>query len=185
MTIDETQPHPLARAVRAYVATGSGLAPALVIPGNDKGPRPKEPYASLLLVDDGRRGFPEVVERDGGDLTITPRAAAWSVQWYRAGAGARALRFASWLEDEAGIDAAGEAGFSVVVPVAVNRLDEIAGDAFEERAQMDLTCRWLYSRAQNADTLERVRSRRDGRRGAICERHSYYRDGSTWLTLTD
>ena len=133
MTIDLTQPHPLARGLREFVATGSGLTAGLVIPGNDKGPRPKVAYASVLLLGDERRGFPEVEERADGDIVRTPRAAEWSVQWYREGASARALRFVSWIEGERGIDAAAAARFSVLVPASITRLDEIAGDAYEER----------------------------------------------------
>ena len=46
------------RTLRAFVAAGSGLDGEHVIPGNDKGERPKDAYATLLLIDDDRLAYP-------------------------------------------------------------------------------------------------------------------------------
>ena len=59
----------LERAVRAYVAEGAGIpvprggpgrraTPFCVIPGNDTGGRPRDTYASLLLLTDVPNGYP-------------------------------------------------------------------------------------------------------------------------------
>ena len=42
-------PQALERSLRSFIAMGSGLPQADVIPGNSKGTAPKDPYATLLL----------------------------------------------------------------------------------------------------------------------------------------
>ena len=147
------------RTLRAFVAAGSGLATDHVIPGNDRGPRPGMPYASLLLSDDPRLAYPVRYQQPGDEMTTTVsyRRAAYSLQFYRDGAVDLARAFLRFAESEIGltvaedgilrrdangdvIGAALDGGFRVVQtpPLSVQRLDEITGDEFEERALVDL-----------------------------------------------
>ena len=133
--------------VRAFVADGAGLEPRLVLPGNAPVPRPADLYATALLVEDRRRGFP-VTSPDGDRAIVsTPRAAAYSVQFYRPGAVAAARRLTDWAESPDGLAAAALAGFQVDFPLTLRRLDLIVGDGFEERAQIDLTVHYVRARA--------------------------------------
>ena len=95
----------LERAVRRFVAEGSGLGNGLVIEGNSRGPGPKDPYASVLLIDDVRRGYP--VRRqlpDGaGTAQLVHRRALFSVQFYRPPAVDLAERFDDWAMSETGL----------------------------------------------------------------------------------
>ena len=229
----------LERCIRAYVAEGSGLEPSRVRPGNTAFPRGEDPFATLLLVSDRRRGSPHYHQlHDGaglasGTLTVHPRRATYSLQFYREGADDLANAFDYFADSEMGLlqartsfgsangrvreihvinggsgydensppsvsfrgrygegsgatatatvsngavtgislDSLGQEyvdlisddgtvsgvtiadppsgetatagatgfGFEVVQPLTVNRLDQILGDKFEERAQIDLS----------------------------------------------
>ena len=102
----------LERAVREYVAEGSGLHADRVIPGNSMGPREIVTYASVLLMSDDRLGYPIRTQRNrmvGGQLTgftddLVYRRARYSVQFYRTGATERAVRFDTWAMSENGLD---------------------------------------------------------------------------------
>ena len=94
----------LERAVRVFVAEGSGLPHGWVIPGNSKGVRRKEPYASLLLIDDIRLGYPIRRQLPGGQTAdLTYRRATYSLQFYREGAVEMARRFDAWAMSENGL----------------------------------------------------------------------------------
>ena len=99
----------LERVVRAFVAEGSGLDSDHVIPGNAKGPRWKDRYASLLLRTDQRRSYPEhrgLCNAAGlltGTLQVEPRRAIYSLQFYRDGAVELAERFDRWAQSEVGL----------------------------------------------------------------------------------
>ena len=95
----------LERTLRAYVAQGSGLDPHHVIPGNDPGHRPAKPYASLLLREDRRRGYP--IRRQLPNTTMTTdlvyRQAQFSLQFWGDGAGVHAEAFDLWAMSETGL----------------------------------------------------------------------------------
>ena len=152
----------LERNVRSFVAAGSGLATDHVIPGNDDGPRPKEPYASLLLIDDDRLAYPIRYQQpyDETVSTLTYRRAAYSLQFYRDGAVDHARRFVRYAESENGLTfaedgwpldddgnkdpAATDADrfpFRVVQtpPLSVQRLDVPVGEQWEQRALVALS----------------------------------------------
>ena len=99
----------LDRTIRAYVSNGSSLDQRLVIPGNSSQQRPKEPYASLLLVRDqrtSRPNFRQLYDDDGnpaGTLTDTQRRRDYSLQFYRSGAVDLASNFLNYIESESGI----------------------------------------------------------------------------------
>ena len=99
----------LDRSIRAYVARGTGLATNLVRPGNAKGQRPKEAYATLLPGPDVRTGAPQYRQtRDGdgvanGTRAETPRRRTYSLQFYRDGALDLANAFETWAASEDGL----------------------------------------------------------------------------------
>ena len=142
-----------AEDVRAFVASGSGLPSGSVIPGNDKGPRVKSAYASVLEVTDMRRAYPDLRQAADGTVTTTQRRTMYSVQWYRAGALDLAREFAAWAENELGLAEAERIGVRVVFPLEVRRLDEIVADSFEERAQLDLSLDWAFTRRLADDMM--------------------------------
>ena len=103
----------LERGIRGYIATGAGLPSRSVIPGNTNVPRPDEAYATVLLIDDQRQGYPITQQRPlspsgsiVGTDSISYRKALYSVQFYRKGAVDFARTFSIWAESENGLTAA-------------------------------------------------------------------------------
>ena len=94
--------------MRWFVGQGSGLDSHVVIPGNSPGQRPKATYATVLLLDDQRRGYP--VRRQeplgGGTTDLIYRRATFSVQFYRKDAASLAERFDRWAMSENGLSQA-------------------------------------------------------------------------------
>ena len=127
----------LEEAVRMYVAKGSGLDPKDVIPGNDPHPRPYAPYATLLPFNDRRTGYPARLQDEDAEMTSSSsyRRASFSLQFYRKGAMDYARDFCVWCESEIGLTTAEDNNFVIVQtpPLEWDRIDEIVGDAFEER----------------------------------------------------
>ena len=211
----------LERSTRWFIAEGTGIDRHLVIEGNSPGARPKEGYASLLLVDDRRKSYPIRQQLPAGDgvADLVYRRAMFSLQFYREDAVDLAEKFDRWAMSEVGLsqaetafstgqidrvrvvrggsgytsqpavgfdgaggsEAAGEAymaggtvrrvrllnrgkgfvdtpnitftgggggagaaavayglGFRVVFPLTIRRLDEVVGDKYERRSQIDL-----------------------------------------------
>lgn len=141
------------RLFRGMVAEGSGLQPNRVIPGNDKGPRPREGYASVLLTDGERRAYPDF---GSDDAVTTQRRSMLSVQWYRAGAVDAARGFENWAETEPGLDHAESIDMRIVFPLRFRRADEIDSDAFEERMQADIEVDWVDDRSQALESTTGV-----------------------------
>ena len=170
-----TQTLTLEQTLRWFVATGSGLDRSHVIPGNDKGARPKDAYASLLLIDDGRLAHPVRYQQPGDELvtTMTYRRAAYSLQFYRDGAVDLARAFVRYAESENGLTAAedgrliiaedgrvvdtvNDGGFRVVQtpPLSVRRLDDIVGDDLQERALVNLSIDYADTSNQDAGYID-------------------------------
>ena len=134
-------------AVRAFVGDAVALHPRFVLPGNAPVPRPAELYATLLLIGDERRGFPDTRELSDDRLVVaTQRTATFSLQFFRAGAVDAAYRFADWAESPAGLQAATRAGFQIEFPLPVTRLDGLVADAFEERSLINLKVLYVRTR---------------------------------------
>ena len=164
-------PQVVQRRLRAFVAQGSGIPPELVIPGNDEGRRPPEPYASVLVVTDGLEGA--ALERYRAALgdsestvidAVTNHRALVSVQFYREatetrlGAHDSARLFINWIDTETGKQAADRAGFRLDGLIQARQIDEIISDHFEERANVDLTILYRYRdpASQDVGTIENV-----------------------------
>ena len=149
------------RLVRAYVAQGSGLKSELVIPGNQRAPRPKDAYASVLSVTDRRRGYP--ITRYFADTenttSLSYRRGDFSVQFYRTGASNRARNFCIWAESEVGLTVSDDYEFKVVFPAGGlnwQRLDDILGDSFEERAIIDLQIDYTHLTGQETGMIDTI-----------------------------
>ena len=228
----------LERCLRDFVARGAGLDADKVRPGNAKAARPKDPYATLLLLNDVRRSQPEFIQLNdattggaAGTLQLTPRRATYSLQFYRDGAAALAELFDYYAMSEAGLidadtsfasgngalkailmrdsgsgyttppavtisgpggsGATAEAsivsgavsgigltnagsgyvdasiaiegnavatvigwGFTVVHPLTIRRIDDILGEAFEERAGIDLPIDYTHWDVQTTGRVD-------------------------------
>ena len=164
-------PQSVARAFRAYVAAGSGVPRAFVIPGNDPGRRPVEPYASVLFISDVIEG--ETLSKyreDPGDSTatmidnVTNHRAVASIQFYRSatddrlGAHEAARLFLSWVDTDEGKLAADRAGFRLEGPFVARNLDDVVSDRWEERAgiELDLLYRYRDPASQDVGVAENV-----------------------------
>lgn len=140
----------LERAVRAYVAEGSGLEGSHCIPGNEKAPAPKELYASVLLIDEHPHGTTwdrprrtnELTSLEGeptGDLDVyESNTVRYSVQWYREGARDAGRRFKLWARSPIGRDGASKRGLTFMGYSDLRRLDAIEDTGYEERVGLDL-----------------------------------------------
>ena len=154
-------PVEMERNIRAIVARGSGLASSDVIPGNDAGPRPIAPYATLLLVDDPRRGYP-IKTPDIASMTRSTqhRRAIYSLQFYRKGAVDNALSFVTYIESDNGLTDAQDNEIRFVFPAGgmqFQRLDGIVGDSYEERAIVEngrLMVDYVHITDQDTGTID-------------------------------
>ena len=147
--------------IRAYVAAGSDLdADTHVFPGNDKGPAPKELYATVLLVTSASQGVPYRIvtnaDVDLDDETVRTVRAQYSVQWFRDGARDAAQQFATWTSSFAGIQDAAERRLTFLGVSAVRQIGLIVSDGWEERAGLDLDVGYLESVTQQTTAIESV-----------------------------
>lgn len=164
-------PQSVQRAIRRHVSQGSGVPRELVIPGNSPGRRPREPYASVLIISDVVES--ETLSRyrqDPGDAeatiidNVTNHRAVASVQFYRSqtyerlGAHDAARLFANWIGTDEGKQAEDRAGFRLEGPFIVRNLDNVIDDHFEERAGIDLNVLYRYRdpASQDVGTMENV-----------------------------
>ena len=99
-------PEALDRAVRFFVAEGSGLKREQVFEGDeDKLPRPPEPYATLLPGVNQRMGYPITYYYPATETTaqMVYRRQFYSLQFHRKGALAYAEAFDDWAQSENGL----------------------------------------------------------------------------------
>ena len=163
------------RDFRAFVARGSGpeggalrLATNVVIPGDDTGPRPAGPFATVLVAEEEKRGYNATRTRFDEATQTTKEyieelwRATVSVQFFRAGAHDRARHFHGWIETSEGLLYEERIGLTPPLsdrlpwgprrfpPVAVQRparyrqIDEVVADAWEERAGVDLVVEYTH-----------------------------------------
>ena len=159
MTMTADHPVSLNEAfVRAFVAVGSGIDTRYVVPSQVAGaPIPSvRPFASVLLITDTPMGRVTKRDVDDGDgiWNLQYKMATYSVQFYGAGAAEAASRLCGWIESDAGLLAADGALWSTTghwpdgtamridVPVEWKRLDGIVDDDWEQRALINLPCRY-------------------------------------------
>lgn len=152
----------LEAAVRQHIADGTGIDfDTLVLEGNPKGDRPKEPYATLLLVHTRRLGEPNYATSADGTTTVENfYRSRFSLQFYRATAVTLAQRYADWCASEAGRDAQLDADppFAIVSAVDYQREDDDVSDHLERRTLIDLDVEWRTSTTQDGSTISEIAS---------------------------
>ena len=145
------------RAVRGFVAAGSGLESRRVRPGNSDGPAPNELYATVLLIHQAIDGIPETPLRlsaEGERLDAETHAnvrSRYSVQWFRPGAHDAAKRLSVWASSPTGRDLASSLGLTFIRVSDIRQLDDIVSNAWEERAGLDLDLGYIQTLAQTVD----------------------------------
>ena len=158
-TITKPDTQSLERAVRSYVAAGSGLASTHVVPGNRGGPAQDELFATVLLIRSRFDGAPASrVTRNGTTQIVTGAAAQdrYSVQWYRKGAMDAARRFRLWTASSEAQEQMEAAGLAFVRAGSIRQLDDIVSDAWEERAGLDLDIGYIQTLRQDAQEIAAV-----------------------------
>ena len=136
----------LDRATRALVATGSGMRGECVIPGQDNGPAPPTPFATVTLLTDVPESLPysrNTNEDVAGRPTIfsksfMPVEVSYSVTWLGAGARSLARRFAVWAGSPAGVTEFARRGLTFYRVSAIRNLTGLVRDDFETRHGLDL-----------------------------------------------
>lgn len=123
------------RAVRWYVAAGSGIASDASIPGNMDGPAPVELYATTTLISAMQEG----INVARGDATLQNLVLTYSVQWHRDGAGDAGARFLAWTSSDPGRLFARRRGLTLHRCGPLRQLDALVSGEFEERVGLDLT----------------------------------------------
>ena len=146
------------RVLRAYVAQGSGLKAELVIPGNERAPRPTDSYATLLRVDNIRLAWEASRYESGITTTASYRRNHYSLQFHRKGASDYSLAFLVFVASEIGQTVAEDGGFEVVQepPLTDERLDEILGDDFEERVLINMPIDYIHVTTQDTGTIDQI-----------------------------
>lgn len=162
----------LERAIRAYVAEGSGLERSNVIPGNKPSPVIKDPFATVVLVTDIPDGHAwtlndRIADRSYADATFTAGATfdvqafvsseiTFSIQWWRAGASDYARRFAVWVRSPAGVTEAARRGFTFYRTSAIRNLSDVDKEVFEERLGLDLVIGIVWTDTRDVGLLDSV-----------------------------
>ena len=141
----------LERRIREYVK--AGLGGALVIPGNDAGPKPRAAiFATLLLIGDEVIGGAAVATAATAGSTTTAhrqqRRATYSVRVFNErDAGSQLLR---WIDSDLGLLAEQRGGFRIGPKVTLRQLDALIDDSYEHQVALDLPVD--YHEALNQDT---------------------------------
>ena len=151
------------RAVRFYVARGSGLAHNCVIPGNDNSPTPNGPFATVLLTTEelpdgfGWSRYERVLNAERNTIDMHAFASSqlvFSVQFFRSGASDYARRFATWTRSPAGVTEASRRGLTVYRTETIRNLDEVDDEFWEERRQLDLVLGLVSSFVEDVGLIE-------------------------------
>ena len=151
----------LERAVRGYVAAGSGLEPKQVVRGNGNPPASNGLYATVLLITATGQGIPYTLYQNAGPgqldaATVGTVRARYSVQWYRQGARDAARRFSLWANSPAGLEHITAPGLTLLRLSAVRQVDDIIADAWEERTGLDLDLGYLETVRQEMAAIETI-----------------------------
>ena len=146
--------------VRRLVSEGAALPVKKVVPSHE-GTRPAGLYATLVLINDGRLGYPNVEDGEGDDLglaqTVTYRQADYSLQFWRHGAVAAATAFDAWLQSELGLEALLEAGLAIDFPIDVQPVYPDVDDKREEQALISLGVLYADTLIQTVPTVDTAR----------------------------
>ncbi|MCK5133224.1 MAG: hypothetical protein KAR40_13865 [Candidatus Sabulitectum sp.] len=134
--------------VRAFVALATGLDRKCVIPGNDNGPAPTVPYASVLDITKQGDGIDSEVARPGSvpeeaKLFVSGRRnIVYSVQFYKDCAADNAESLLQFAATTPGQIFLGENGLTWRRAGEVRNLDSVMGSKFEVRRSVDIEFRF-------------------------------------------
>lgn len=144
----------LERAVRAYVAKGSGLDRQSVIRGQENAPFPDLPVATVTLITDLPEGFAwtrdeRIENREYSDPAFTDGPTidetaflsselSYSVQWFGAYAADYARRFSVWAASPAGTSEAARRGLVFYRTSPIRDLTGLHEEDWEDRRGLDL-----------------------------------------------
>ena len=135
--------------LQEFIALGSDIPRAAVIPGNDDGPRPKSLYATVLWID----GEP-VMTNPTPTFTEMETEDVFSVQWYRNGARMAARRFVVWAQSDLALLQQQQRGFRIMRPLDLRNLDYVVSTKYEERVGLDLRVSWCYAVSEDSGNIE-------------------------------
>ena len=172
------------RYVRAFVSRGSGLSPTLVIRAQRNSPVPEQPFATVVLISDLADG--EIMAHGVEDAVSQwqYKTATYSVQFFRDGASERAARLCLWSESDDGLLAQEGALRDSRTPpgwpngtrmrlssrLSWTRIDALHDDDWEERALVEMPCRYVaYYQAADVSP-DRVSINFDGIQSTISRR---------------
>ena len=154
MTIPSgTATHLNERYVRAFVSRGSGLPPERVIRAQRNAPVPEVLFSTVVLISDVADG--EIMAHGLEDSVAQwqYKTATYSVGFFREGASERAARLCLWAESDDGLlaqegalrDPGWPAGTAMRIPSRLSwtRIDALHDDDWEERAVVEMPCRYL------------------------------------------
>ncbi len=152
----------LERAVRAWVAAGSGLARERVIPGNDPHPRQGWPYATVTLVSDLVDGSAWTrYVKDGNSIESTTMVSTeieFSVQWFAESQDAKNLarKFLVYVKSPTGLDEAGRRGLTFYRHGALRDLSADVDKRLQTRLQVDVTLGVVWSDTRDVGIAETI-----------------------------
>lgn len=160
----------LERAVRAIVATGSGMERAMVIPGNDTSPSPAPTFATVTPITDVPEGLAwtrdtRIADRHYTDPEFTdgptvdseaflPMELSYSVQWFGDGAADFARRFAVWAGSPAGTSEIARRGLTLYRAGPIRELAGLQNDDWEERRGLDLFLGAVFTDTRDVGIIE-------------------------------
>ena len=149
--LDTTQ----TRALRKYIADGSGIASTHCIPASDGYPLPDGLFAAVLVQDTDAEGSTPNFHWDSDTEIQTQaeyRAAIVQIQWYRAGATDAAHLFHSWCVSDLGVIEADVIKMRFH-PSTIRDVSAIITDDWEQRCEMTLTVAY---RRETEQTIRRI-----------------------------
>lgn len=147
MTLDPTVLE-IDRAVRGYVAAGSGIEAKLVIEANRDGPAPARGlYATVFPFNRRSRGTRWTVDRGvPAEVQIQGEyIATYSVQWLNAGARAAAQQFTGWVGTPASLRRATDGRFAFVRISEIRDISNVIESEWEERMNADLVIGYVQA----------------------------------------
>ncbi len=154
----------LDRAVRAFVAAGSGIDPKNVIPGDDNNPRPNVLYATVKPITDRTIGVPQEVYRPGAgnpNTEVDVHISSWespvySVQFYRDGARDAAKRARLYAHNPEARRILAQSGLAWRTASDITNINDLLSTKYEERVA--LTMEFSYTETTTPQTVNAVNS---------------------------
>ena len=141
---------------RVYLSMGTEYEPANVIPGEEGGSRPTEPYCSVLFISDKQIGYPLRNETDTGQTVRVHREAMYRILFYRDRARQNAHDLLHWLETEEALEEATRKGFRIMHPFDIREVTIPVADKWETRFGVNLTVAYVEQKSQVSGSIDSV-----------------------------